>query len=161
MPIRIQPSQFPHGEVPWVQGLPPNASATFLRGCAVAINTSGEAIIHPLSTTVDDFYGIALCDVTAGVSDSPSGEVQVARCTKDATFLGQVVAGGVDEDIVLTDLSGLAVGDSYGMIINTAGEHMVDFSDTTNVVLQITKIDDDLDVVWFQFLAAATVITPS
>lgn len=160
MSVRIQPSQFPHGEVPWVQGLTPNSSATFLRGCAVAINSSGEAIIHPLAAVVDDFYGIALCDVTSGVSDSPSGEVQVARATKDATFLGQVVAGGVDVDVVLTDLSGLSVGDKYGMIINTAGEHMVDFSDTTNVVLQITKIDDNLDIVWFQFLEAATVITP-
>lgn len=161
MSIRIQPSQFPHGEVPWVQGLVPKSTTTLIRGNAVAIDTNGEAIIHPLSTTVDDFYGIALCDVTSGVSDSPSGELQVARCTKDATFCGQVVAGGVDADVVLTDLSGLDVGDKYGMIINTATEHMVDFSDTTHVVLQITKIDDDLDLVWFQFLAAATVITPS
>lgn len=160
MPIRIQPSQFPHGEVPWVQGMTPNSSLTCIRGNAIKINTDGEAIIHPLATTVDDFYGIALCDVTSGVSDSPSGELQVARCTKDATFLGQVVAGGVDVDVVLTDLSGIDIGDKYGMIINTATEHMVDFSDTTNVVLQITKVDDNLDLVWFQFLEAATVITP-
>jgi len=160
-PIRIQPAQFPHGEVPWVEGMTPDGSLTCIRGNAIAITSGGVAIIHPLSTAVDDFYGIALCDVTAGVSDSPSGELQVARCTTDATFCGQVVAGGVDEDIVLTDLSGLSVSDAYGLIINTATEHMVDFSDTTNVVLRITKIDDDLDLVWFQFLAAAVVITPA
>jgi hypothetical protein len=138
----------------------PEASLTCIRGNAIKIDGDGEAIIHPLATTVDDFYGIALCDVTAGVSDSPSGELQVARCTTSQTFCGQVVAGGVDADVVLTDLSGLDIGDAYGLIINTATEHMVDFSDTTNVVLRITKIDDDLDLVWFQFLAAAVVITP-
>lgn len=160
MSIRIQPAQHPHGEVAWVEGMTPEASLTCIRGNAIKIDGDGEAIIHPLLTTVDDFYGIALCDVTAGVSDSPSGELQVARCTTDQVFCGQVVAGGVDVDVVLTDLSGLDIGDAYGLIINTAGEHMVDFSDTTNVVLRITKIDDDLDLVWFQFLAAAVVITP-
>lgn len=160
MPIRIQPAQNPHGEVPWVEGMTPKSDTTLLRGCAVKIDGNGEAIIHPLATTVDDFYGIALCDVTTGTSDSPSGELQVARCTPNQTFCGQVVAGGVDVDVVLTDLSGLDIGDAYGLIINSAGEHMVDFSDTTHVVLRLTKIDDDLDLVWFQFLAAACVITP-
>ena len=103
-PIRIQPAQNPHGEVPWVEGMTPEASLTCIRGNAIKIDGDGEAIIHPLATTVDDFYGIALCDVTAGVSDSPSGELQVARCTTNQTFCGQVVAGGVDADVVLTDL---------------------------------------------------------
>ena len=157
MSFRFQPAKFPHGHVPDTQEYTPESSQTFIRGVVVDL-TGGEIIIHPGGTTVTDIFGVALHGMaSAGVSDSPSGLVAVAKADPDQTYLGQVVAGGVDEDVVLTDLSGIAVGDHYGFIINTAGEHLVDFSDTTNVVLEIEKIDDNLDIVWFKFLASAIV----
>lgn len=157
MPIRMQPAKFPHGEVPDVLGYTPESAQTFLRGSIVALS-SGEVIIAPLLTTVAGIVGVSLNGLaSAGVSDSPSGEIQVARAQPGQIYLGQVVAGGVDVDVVLTDLSSLSVGDQYGAIINTAGEHMVDFSDTTNVILEIEKIDDDLDIVWFKFLPSAVI----
>jgi len=53
---------------------------------------------------------------------------------------------------VLTDLSSLIIGEQYGIIINTAGEWAVDTSETTSLIVEITRIDDDLDIVWFKIL---------
>lgn len=161
MAIRFQPAKFPHGHVPDTQEYTPEENQTFLRGSVVKL-IDGEILIHPGGAVVTAIFGVAMHGMeSAGVSNSPSGLVAVAKAAPDQTYLGQVVAGGVDEDVVLTDLSDLTVGDFYGFIINTAGEHLVDYSDTTNVVLEIEKIDDELDIVWFKFIASALLPTPA
>ena len=155
MAIRFQPAKFPHGHVPDTQELTPEASQTFLRGSVVSLVT-GEIIIHPGVAVVTSCFGVALHGMeSAGVSESPSGLVAVAKAAPDQTYLGQVVNSDVDVDVVLTDLSAILVGDQYGFVINAAGEHLVDYFDETNVVLEIEKIDDNLDIVWFKFLASA------
>jgi hypothetical protein len=155
MAIRFQPAKFGQSEVANVQSYDPYSTVTAYRGAPVQYDVANDGIIvHPGTTTVIDILGIILHDIVAGVSDDPAGLCVVAKA-KNQEFIGQVVAGGVDVDVVLTDLSGISIGDQYGMIINTAGEWFVDFSDTTNVVLEIARIDDDLDIVWFKFLDSA------
>lgn len=157
MPMRFQPAKFGQSEVPNVQEYPGYNDPTFLRGAPVSYDVSNDGlIVHPGTTTVTDILGIALHGITAGVSESPSGLVAVAKA-KNQEFVGQVVAGGVSANVVLTDLSGISIGDQYGMIVGTdpAGVWYVDFSDTSNVVLEISRIDDDLDIVWFKFLDSA------
>jgi hypothetical protein len=152
MSIRLQPSKFGSvGGFPEGQNFTADAALTCLRGAVLRYLPAGDDVAeHPGTTTVVDILGVALCDVTAGVSDDPAGTVPVALAT-DVVFCGQMIESAA----VKTDLSDVSIGDDYGIIKHTDNEWYIDFGDTTDVVARITKIDDDLNLVWFRFLASA------
>lgn len=151
MSIRIQPAKFGHSAVPNVQGYTPNASLTLLRGAPVTFDVANDELIEfPGTTTVTDLLGFALADCTAGVSDSPDGQVLVAKA-KNQEFAGQCIASAA----VVTDLSSVVVGTDYGLLKDSDGQWYVDLDDETNVVAMITRVDDDLDIVWFRIIDSA------
>lgn len=148
MPFQMQPARQlgSAGDVPDV--------ATLLSGALSASkgqlikNSSGTAIIHPLSTNVLLVYGVTLEADVSGTSDGPDSSIlHIARADVRTEFLSKCVTSSVIE----TDLSSVDVGDTYG-IITVSSQDYVDLSDTSNVLVKITKVDDELDVVWFTFI---------
>ena len=148
MGFKIQPSKVSAGPAaPEVFPLTPEAAQTFEKGAPIRI-VSGEAQEHPLVTTVTGLYGFALEGMaSAGVSDNPSGDVHVAKANRMTEFVAQCVTSAVLE----TDLSAVSIGDQYGLL-KSGTDFYVDLSDQVNVHVQITKIDDNLNVVWFAVL---------
>lgn len=148
MPVRFQPSRHPAGEVASVQGYTPASDQTIVKGDIVTYDNAADDLNeHGLATDVEDVLGVALEGAESGTADSPSGEVAVAKATRDTVFMGQVV----NSSAVVTDLSSISIGDQYGVVV-LDGIHYVDEEDTSNVLVQIVDIDDDIDVVWFKFL---------
>ena len=126
-----------------------SGAGTFGKGIVVKMTTS-VAVQHPLVTDVTNMYGVSLEGVAAGVGDGPDSDICcVARINDDTEFVAQCVTAGVVE----TDLSGVAIGDSYGLLL-VSGYDYVDLDDTGTPAVVITKIDDVLNVVWFKFLAS-------
>ena len=153
MSIRFQPTKFGLGApAPNTQGYTPDAALTCLRGAPMTYVPGGDDVIeHVGGATVTLILGVAAHDVSvAGTSDDVSGNVLVHKASNQE-FAGSVLASAA----VVTDLSGISIGDEYGFIKHSDNEWYVDFDDTTNVVLTITKIDDNLNIVWFRFLASA------
>ena len=144
--IRFQPSKFAESEVARTLELPPASAATFKRGAVVELNASGEVVLHALDGSVP--YGVALNSATAGVSDSPSGNVVVALANSSSEFMGQLVDAGAD---VIAAPSGVVdIGDIYG-IEAVDGVHFVDSANVATTMVTITGYDDDISVVFFRF----------
>ena len=151
MGFKIQPSKVSAGPAaPDVFPLTPESTQTFEKGAPITV-TSGEAVEHALVATVTNIYGFALEGMaSAGVSDNPSGDVHVAKANRMTEFVAECVTAGVLE----TDLSGVSIGDQYGLL-KVSSDFYVDLSDQNHVVVQITKIDDNLNKVWFSVLESA------
>lgn len=151
MPFVMQPGKVKGsgGDVPNVVEMDAG-SITCLKGRVITL-TSGSAVLHALGATVTGLYGVSLEGAAAGVGDGPDSDILVvARFDRNQEFVSKVVVSGA----VATDLSGLTVGDQYGMI-TVSSQDYIDFDDTSNVVATITKIDDDLNVVWFALIESA------
>ncbi len=134
------------GDVPDVSNLD-NGSITCNKG-RVITNTSGSAVLHALASTVTGVYGVSLEKCTSGTSEGPASTLlAIARADRNTIFVSKVVVSGA----VTTDLSSLTIGDQYGLI-TVSGQDYVDFDDTSQVLVQIVKIDDELNVVWFVFI---------
>ncbi len=125
-------------------------SITCTKGRVITL-TSGSAVLHALGGTVTNMYGVSLEGAAAGVGDGPDSDILVvARFDRNVEFVSKVVVSGA----VTADLSSLTVGDQYGMI-TVSSQDYIDFDDTAQVVATITKIDDDLNVVWFALIESA------
>ena len=151
MPFQMQPARQlgSAGDVPDV-GTLLAASLTASKGQVVK-NSSGTAIIHPLGSDVLLVYGVTLEADVSGTSDGPDSTLlHIARADVRTEFVSKVTDSA---GVIQTDLSGLSVGDQLG-ILTTSSQDYVDKDDTTDKLVQLTKIDDDLDVVWFVFIPA-------
>lgn len=148
-PIRMQPSRLPNGDAPNVMNYPPGSTTTFEKGAVVTLS-SGDVVEHGGGTTTTGIRGVSLEGVLDGTPDNPGDEVAVAIADRSQVFMGQAISGTT----VQTDLSGITIGDQYG-IVASSGDWYVDVADTTNVVLEIVDLDDDIDVVFFKFLEAS------
>lgn len=137
------------GNVPNVNNLD-SGSITCNKG-RVVTNTAGSAVLHALGATVTNIYGVTLESCAAGVS---TGAVTTLLAIAVADRNTEFVSGVVDGGAVTADLSAMTVGDQYGLL-TVSGQDYIDLDDTSNVVVQITKIDDDLDIAWFLFLESA------
>ncbi len=148
MPFQMQPGRTlgSAGNVPDVATLLAGA-LTCSKGQLIK-DSSGTAIIHPLTGTVLLVYGVSLEADVAGVADGPDSSIlHIARAERETEFVSKCVTSSVIE----TDLSGVSVGDTYG-IITVSNQDYVDLSDTSDVLVTITKVDDDINIVWFTFL---------
>lgn len=148
--FRIQPSRTPSGMTPEGFGYPPDSAATFAKGALVTLDAQGEVAEHAGGVTVIDVLGIAMEGCAAGVSDNPSGDVEVAVANRETHFIG----GAYDTGAPTEDVSAVILGETYGLIKHTDGVWYVDLDDTTNVLVQITKIiqETNLNVLQFKFL---------
>lgn len=151
MPFVMQPGRLKGsaGNVPDVAELDAG-SITCLKGRVVTL-TAGSAVLHALGATVTNLYGVTLEGAAAGVGDGPDSDILVvAKFDRNTEFVSKIVISGA----VSADLSTVVVGSQYGMI-TVSSQDYIDIDDTTNVVAQVTKIDDDLNVVWFILLESA------
>jgi len=150
MPFFTQPGRTlgSAGDVPNVVNVDAG-TITCNKGRVVTL-TAGAAVLHGLAATVTNVYGITLEGAAAGVPDNPGTLLAIAVADRNTEFVSKVVVSGA----ITTDLSNLTVGDQYGMILVSSQDY-IDYDDTSDVIAQITKIDDDLNVVWFLFLESA------
>jgi len=80
----------------------------------------------------------------------------IAKADRNTAF----VAKAWDTGAVTEDLSAVVIGDQYGLI-KSGTDFYVDLDDTTNVLVQIVKIDDDNtnsglgSVLWFKVIESA------
>ena len=150
MPFPMQPGKMKgsSGNVPEVVEMDAGAG-TFNKGIVIKM-TASVAVVHPLVADVTNMYGVSLEGCASGVGDGPDSDIVcVARINDDTEFVAECVTSGART----ADLSGVAIGDSYGLLL-VSGYDYVDLDDAANVHVVITKIDDVLNVVWFKFLAS-------
>lgn len=93
-------------------------------------------------------YGVPNEDDTV-VFTGREQKVCVALAVPTVEFIGRIVDGS-DEDVTVSDA---LVGDEYG-VKKVGDDWVVDSTDTTNVCVEITDIDEERDLVYFIFLAA-------
>ena len=150
MPFYTQPGRTlgSGGDVPNVVNL--DAGSITCNKGRVVTNSSGSAVLHGLASTVTGVYGITLEGAAAGVTDGPGTLLAIAVADRNTEFVSKVVSSSA----IITDLSSMTVGDQYGMLL-VSGQDYIDLDDTSQVITQITKIDDDLNAVWFLFLESA------
>ena len=150
MPFYTQPGRTlgSAGDVPNVVNL--DAGTITCNKGRVVTNTTGSAVLHGLAATVTGVYGITLEGAASGVTDGPGTLLAIAVADRNTEYVSKVIVSGAITD----DLSSMTVGDQYGMI-TVSSQDYIDFDDTTHHIAQITKIDDDLNVVWFLFLESA------
>ena len=149
MPFQMQPARQKGsaGDVPDVVTLLA-ASLTCSKGQLVK-NSTGTAIIHPLAGNVLLVYGVTLEADVSGTSDGPDSTLlHIARADVRTEFISKVVNSS---GVIQTDLSSLSVGNEFGILTNSNQDY-VDKDDTSDKLVLITKIDDDLNVVWFTFI---------
>jgi hypothetical protein len=161
MAFKIQPSQLSGsaGLVPSVMNLPVEATQVFEKGTPVTL-VSGEIEEHPLGATVIDLYGFSLesgfRDPTSNLPLATVNEAAIAKADRNTAFVSKAWDGAAIEE----DLSAVNVGDQYGLV-KDGNDFYVDLSDVVNVMVQITKIDNDLtqsgiaSVLWFKVLESA------
>ena len=149
MTMRMQPAQLKGsaGDVPDVANLD-NGTITCNIG-EVITNTSGSAVLHGLGGTVTGVYGISLESCAAGTSTGPvTTLLSIARADRNTVFVSGVVESGA---VVTGTMPALVVGTSHG-ILKVSNQDYLDFDDTSNVLVQIRKIDTALKIVWFIFI---------
>ena len=86
----------------------------------------------------------------AGVTDGPGELLAIAKADRNTNFVSKCVITGA----ITSDLSTAVVGSQYGMITVDSQDY-IDLDDTSDVIAQCVKIDDDLNVMWFTFLESA------
>ena len=160
MTFRMQPSKLDGSAGLTPQSGPDlavEAAELFPKGAVLTLNTTTtELEEHALGATVIDVHSVSLAGLeSAGLVDDPSGLMVYARANLQTEFVAKVDnAGSVVTDIAA---SAIEIGLEFGLIKVGAGldaEWRVDELDTTDVLCVITKIDDDLDIVWFKFLSS-------
>lgn len=153
MPFKMQPGRNlgSAGDVPAGADIVPDAAATLKKGQIARMDAQGELEAHPGVAVVTGIFGVMLENVVAGDPASPAKTASVAKADRNTEFVAKVHDGGVFG----ADVGPVVVGTSYGYLNNANGFSFVDQDDVTNVVLQVTQKDADLDIVWFRFLESA------
>lgn len=133
------------------------ATELFPKGAVLTLNTTTtELEEHALAAVVTNVHSVSLAGLeSAGLVNDPSGLMVYARANLQTEFVAKVDNAGA----VVTDIAASAIelGVQFGLIkvgTGLAAEWRVDELDVTNVLVVITKIDDDLDLVWFKFLTS-------
>ncbi len=160
MTFRMQPSKLDGSAGLTPQSGPDlavDSAELFPKGAVLTLNTTDTELEEaPLGATVTDIHSISLAGLeSAGLVDDPSGLMVYARANLQTEFVAKVDNAGS----VVTDLaaSAIEIGVQFGLIKVGTGldaEWRVDELDVTDVLCVITKIDDDLDIVWFKFLSS-------
>lgn len=147
--VHFQPSRLNGLGAPEVTEENVQAAATFTIGAVLQRDAvPGDVEEHAGGATVTGIIGVALQAATSGVPAFGT-KVQVARAGPQIEFLGQLSNAGA---VVTPDAANLGV--SYG-IVKVTNDWYVDETDTTNVVLTVTKIMPEHQAVLFKFLASA------
>lgn len=155
MSFPMQPAQFPHGG--WVEGSArvPGSDQTYPKGTPVTwAAASQELDEHALGATVTNILGVSLDGCNGGEADDPSGKVSFAYASRSNVFIAKLTDGS--GNVQTPDEANIGV--SYGLLKNGSGADAwfsVNESDTTNVVVTVTGIDEEREIVYFKFLESA------
>lgn len=141
--------------IPDVVNLPVDSGqAAFVKGRILSLNTGdGELEIHALGATVTGVYAVAQEGWDGTETDGPAVELNAVRVNRQTVFAAQMLDTG-GGNVVVEDLSGVVIGDTYGMIV-FGGNTYIDQDDTTDVIAEIVGIDDNLNVLFYKFIATA------
>lgn len=155
MPFAMQPAQFPQGGWPEGTERTPGSDQTYPRGTPVTWDESTQELDeHAGGATVTNILGISLEGVSAGVAQNPSGKVSFARATPNNIFVAKLINGSA----VVQTVDAANIGVQYGILKVSTGLNQwwgVDESDTTDVVVEVTGIDEERNVVFFKFITSA------
>lgn len=155
MAFKMQPAQFPNGGWPEARGRTPGSDQTYPAGTPLAWDTSSQELDeHGGGATVTGIIGVSLDGVVSGEADNPSGEVNYAAATRANMFCAQLVNGSG----VVQTVDAANIGVQYGILkVGTGSDQWwgVDEADTTDVVVEVEKIDTHRNLVFFKFLESA------
>lgn len=155
MSFAMQPAQFPHGGWPEALERTPGSDQTYPRGTPVTWDESSQELDeHAGGATVTNILGITLEGVTSGAAHNPSGKVSFARATQSNIFVAKLT----DSSGVVQTPDAANIGVQYGILKNGTGLDQwwsVDEGDTSQVVVEVTGIDTERDVVFFKFITSA------
>lgn len=158
--IHFQPSRKSDG-APEVRQMPIEPDEDFTLGAPLTRDGSNpeNVLEHPGATTVDGLIGFAMTGAKDGLPEGKGGmpyrtEIPVAIANKDVEYLGMLRAGA-SGDLVVPDAA-THEGVAYGIIKQTGtGNWYVDTTDTTNVVLRVTRVLPEIRAVLFKIIASA------
>lgn len=137
------------GNVPDVVNLPPEASQTFKKGTVLKV-VAGAFNEVTVDTDNGSLHSVSLEGCTSGDPDGPADELAAARINDDTYFLCLVDDGAGN---IITDLSGLAVGQQGDLNKQASGEYTFDSTSTANAALEIVKIFDNVNLVLVKFIS--------
>lgn len=146
--IPFQPGRFPTGEVHSGANLAAASGQTFRKG-RVLTRVGATVQAHPLGSTVTNVYGVALSPAENGRAIGPDPRVVVARADRATEFIGQAYRESTSSIVELDKATHL--GNRYGVVV-VDGESYIDIEETTNVLVEIVDIKEELNIAVFKFL---------
>ncbi len=162
MSFKMQAARFPNGGYPEATAYSPSSDTaqTYPKGVPLTFDTGAQNGVeeHAGGATVTNILGISAGVVVAGVSNDPDEKVDVILAARSNTFVAKLINGSgtimtPDDDNLLAQYGILKVGTGLDAWWG------VDESDTTNVVVEITGYDLNVDgptgVVFFKFIESA------
>lgn len=154
----FQPAKKADG-APEVQQMTPIADLDCALGSPVQRNSSTPALFEEATggATVTGIIGVTMGEVEdglpGGMGEIPFGTtVPIAKARTDVQWFGQVYDNTTAKTVTG---DGSLAGRSFGMIKTSTGTWVVDYADTTHVVLRVVKEVPELNGVIFEFLASA------
>lgn len=151
--IAFKPSRRPSGS--WeVEDMTPHGSATLAIGEPVQRNSSDPELIEPFAggATVTGLLGFSGAVVTSGVPNYRT-KITVYKANLDTEFIGQI--WDVSEGVVATVAAATHEGNQYGIVEPTAGEWYIDEEDTSDVVVTVTRVLDEINAALFKVISSA------
>lgn len=146
--LGMQAARFASGEVPDCYNLPAAAGETFLKG-RILTRVGATVQRHAGGTVVTGVYGVSQSGATNGVGLAMNKTVNVAKASRATEFLGQLYNAGTG--LVVTANLATHIGQKYGFI-TVNGVDYVDVSETTSLIMEITDVKVNLNMVLFKFL---------
>lgn len=150
MSTHIQPAYKIGGGEPEVVRCTINTTQNFGIGAPVSYTVGTGAVSeHALGATVTGIYGFAMEAVASSLSAGPdSAGCLVCKATDSQVYSGKLYNSG----IVAPDADNL--GRQYGLV-NVSDKYYVDESDTTDVVVEVMRIDTKNNLVYFKVITSA------
>lgn len=151
----MQPSQFPLGGFPEGDARHPGSDQTYPVGTVVTWDTSSHELdAHAGGATVTNVLGVSAEGVVAGIAQNPDGLVNFFYGGRGNYFSAKLTDNaGVEQTVGVANINV-----RYGFVRTGTGLNSVDTvdnSDTTDVVLEVTGIDVDRNIVFFKFIDSA------
>jgi hypothetical protein len=154
----FQPGRTPSGTVPSTTALPWKTSEVIVIGSVLTIDSNGLLVVASADPT--SVVGVAMQAIDTGAGWAPADNptvitgreslISVAMADRQNLFTGRMVNGGTDP---VTPTQAM-VGDKFGIVKSADETWAIDQADTSNLVVQIEKVDIPRKVLYFRFLEA-------
>jgi len=130
------------------------AAQTFTKGAPLAQdNTDSTILEHAGGVVVVGLLGFATAPANrTDFPDIPPGKVTVAIANDSTRFHSPVISAGAF--VVDIKTQAIFIGEQFGLL-EVSGVWGVDLDETTSLLVEITRIEPDLNVVEFKVLPSA------